>query len=781
MGLRLLTLSLALSLLLTPPLVGGLAWASPAAPSVPPPPAPIDVQRLPQSPSQAAVMAASGRLARQQPAAALQALAQVQGPAADLLRARALRQLGQLEAAGAALRAARALPVNFAPLLQLEAGLLAWAQEDGRATRAALLPLLQAQPASPWASQARVALTGALLQQAPAQLLQLLPELQRAVRADEPAGRSLLLAAQAEAQVALGDTAGAQATRLRRYLEEPVSTATPEAPPAGVVPTPLQYLERLERLVEAHRSERALAALATLPELDLPADLVCRRAFARGLAARKLRRYAEAEAQLTSVADHCADADLARRARYLAVKVISIRDGLRAVPVIEAFARTYPDHSMTDDVLFWAGDLYQRRGRNPEALAYYQRVEQVQPPGDQCAEARWRQAWMAYRASERVAARQGLERLLLTDGCVSDPFDRARANYWLGRLDEAEAAPERAMERYQRVIDAQALSFYAQAALGRQLGLPAGVRRGLDLARLRAPAAPLALPLCPDWLDAAPGFHLGLALLAAGLQADAALQFRALQAPRLAAMGQTHAASLGVAGDGPSLQGQAVGACGPAQARLLLALLLDASGAQHEAHWRLRTEFSEVLARLPSSAELPVWRAAYPLAYRDVIAPAEQAAGLEPYALQALAREESAFDAQVVSWAEAYGLTQLLLSSARGIGQQQRPPIVVASPEALLEPQLNARLGGALLGQLQGRFGNHLGLALAAYNAGEDVTRTWWRRQSGDDAMVYAEEVTIQETRGYVKRVLRTFGVYRWLYAGEAPLLPAPPLLPVMP
>jgi soluble lytic murein transglycosylase-like protein len=37
---------------------------------------------------------------------------------------------------------------------------------------------------------------------------------------------------------------------------------------------------------------------------------------------------------------------------------------------------------------------------------------------------------------------------------------------------------------------------------------------------------------------------------------------------------------------------------------------------------------------------------------------------------------------------------------------------------------------------------------------------------------VLGEEIPIQETRGYVKRVLRTYGVYRWLYRGETPALP---------
>ena len=60
-------------------------------------------------------------------------------------------------------------------------------------------------------------------------------------------------------------------------------------------------------------------------------------------------------------------------------------------------------------------------------------------------------------------------------------------------------------------------------------------------------------------------------------------------------------------------------------------------------------------------------------------------------------------------------------------------------------------------------------MSLAAYNAGENYADTLWKRHSRQDIDVFAEEISIRETRGYVKRVLRTFGIYRWLYDGQAP------------
>ena len=108
-----------------------------------------------------------------------------------------------------------------------------------------------------------------------------------------------------------------------------------------------------------------------------------------------------------------------------------------------------------------------------------------------------------------------------------------------------------------------------------------------------------------------------------------------------------------------------------------------------------------------------------------------------------------------------------------------KPAIALKRPEELLDPALNARLGGALIASMLQRLRGHLGLGLAAYNAGDEVAMTWWKRYQGQDFAIYAEEVTIQETRDYIKRVLRTFGIYRWLYAAALPVLPVDAQLPI--
>jgi hypothetical protein len=106
-------------------------------------------------------------------------------------------------------------------------------------------------------------------------------------------------------------------------------------------------------------------------------------------------------------------------------------------------------------------------------------------------------------------------------------------------------------------------------------------------------------------------------------------------------------------------------------------------------------------------------------------------AGLDPHFFARLLWQESGFDANAVSHAGAQGIAQFMPGTAelRGLADPFNPA------EAL-------RASAALLVDLKARFGN-LGLAAAAYNAGEGRVARFVARQSGLPS----------ETRAYVPAI----------------------------
>jgi soluble lytic murein transglycosylase len=129
----------------------------------------------------------------------------------------------------------------------------------------------------------------------------------------------------------------------------------------------------------------------------------------------------------------------------------------------------------------------------------------------------------------------------------------------------------------------------------------------------------------------------------------------------------------------------------------------------------------------------------------------------------ALSRQESEFNATAGSPAGARGLMQLLPSTARLVARQHR---VGLTPNSLLDPHVNVRLGSAHLADLVADYGGSYILTLVAYNAGPRRASEWVAaygdpRSEGVDPIDWVESIPFQETRQYVQKVLQNVHIYR--------------------
>jgi len=128
----------------------------------------------------------------------------------------------------------------------------------------------------------------------------------------------------------------------------------------------------------------------------------------------------------------------------------------------------------------------------------------------------------------------------------------------------------------------------------------------------------------------------------------------------------------------------------------------------------------------------------------------------------AISRQESSFESDAVSPAEATGLMQLMSNTAQR--QASRLGLRLNDPQVdLKRPELNIALGTAYLAELNRRYRGQWHHAFAAYNAGEYVVDAWLQRRQAEDPMVWIEALSFAETSGYTKNVWRNWEVYRWL------------------
>jgi len=160
--------------------------------------------------------------------------------------------------------------------------------------------------------------------------------------------------------------------------------------------------------------------------------------------------------------------------------------------------------------------------------------------------------------------------------------------------------------------------------------------------------------------------------------------------------------------------------------------------------------------------------AAYPLMQ---LPPSVQQSGRpEPALVLSIIRQESEFDPDAASGANAHGLMQLLPSTARATARQVGMTYDRAS---LTDPSYNTTLGSAYLANLIDEFNGSYVLGVASYNAGDFNARDWiadWGdpRSANVDVVDWIELIPFSETRNYVQRVMENLQVYRYRLAGAA-------------
>ncbi|HDL4623447.1 TPA: transglycosylase SLT domain-containing protein, partial [Mannheimia haemolytica] len=131
---------------------------------------------------------------------------------------------------------------------------------------------------------------------------------------------------------------------------------------------------------------------------------------------------------------------------------------------------------------------------------------------------------------------------------------------------------------------------------------------------------------------------------------------------------------------------------------------------------------------------------------------------------QAIARQESAWNAQAQSHANARGLMQLLPTTAQKTAKDNG--LTFKDGNDLFQPFNNIMLGTTHLMELNEKYPNNRILIASAYNAGAGRVEQWLKRSNGQLAMdEFIASIPFYETRGYVQNVLAYDYYYQMLYS----------------
>jgi soluble lytic murein transglycosylase len=160
----------------------------------------------------------------------------------------------------------------------------------------------------------------------------------------------------------------------------------------------------------------------------------------------------------------------------------------------------------------------------------------------------------------------------------------------------------------------------------------------------------------------------------------------------------------------------------------------------------------------------------FPIPYKDIFTKHSLKYNLAAALPYAITRQESAFNPNVRSWADAFGLMQMIPEKASELSKKYNIPYKEVND--LYKPDPNIEMGVALLAELHTRFKGKFAQNVAAYNASTNAIDVWERERFNGDYLEFIEMIPYEETRNYIKLVFRNFITYKRILSNEEFLIP---------
>jgi soluble lytic murein transglycosylase len=397
---------------------------------------------------------------------------------------------------------------------------------------------------------------------------------------------------------------------------------------------------------------------------------------------------------------------------------------------VDQLRQAAPTSPWLEQALLSAGNIYLLRRDYDHAIDSYRECQQRFPEGARASYAHWKVAWLSLRQGRNADAKKGFEdQVALYPNSDQVPA----ALYWRGRLAEEDNDFDSARAYYHKISERYRNFYYGELA-----------RQRLSKLKDSGDAPHLAL------LDRIPPIDGATKVSAAELPAD---DLRIQKAQLLA-----NGALLDFAVR--ELKAAAEEDKGSWLAPEIARMYQDSGRYDMALEVMKRTVPNYFAVDLPHYPRT-YWEALFPKPYWYDLKRFSVTNALDPYLVASLIRQESEFNPNAVSRANAVGLMQLLPKVGRGVAKQEK--LRHFNTNQLFTPAINLQLGTKYFRGMVDRFGA-FEYALAAYNAGVDRVVDWQGMAKYRDVQEFVESIPFTETREYVEAILRNASVYRQLY-----------------
>jgi soluble lytic murein transglycosylase len=482
-----------------------------------------------------------------------------------------------------------------------------------------------------------------------------------------------------------------------------------------------ELLAKGKRYNDAANEYRDLAG--DVPPAERPNMLLAEAAILQ-----KANRFRDAKQVLNQIPDNVPEAN-AQKLYLLAETERSAGDEDTFLHTQSQLRESAPSSAWFEQSLLSAGNMYLVKRDYDRAIDFYRELQQRFPNSPKASYAHWKVAWLSLRQQRIEDAKKGFEQQI---GVYPTSAEVPAALYWRGRLAEEDGEAAKARAFYQKLSDRFRNYYYAE--LGRQ-----------RLRMLKNDADPVHYAL----LDRVPALGTpGKVDVSEPPADDLHLE-------------KAHLLENGALLDLAVREVQAVSAADVNWAPTEIARIYADSGRYDRAIQVMKRAVPSYFA--VDIPELPrlYWEALFPKAYWTDLRRFSAQNDLDPYLVASLIRQESEFNPNAISHANAVGLMQLLPGTGKKVAKDLK--IRHFTPSQLYTPTMNLELGTKYFKSMVDRFGS-FEYALAAYNAGADRVEDWKSQGKYRDMPEFVESIPFTETREYVQAIMWNTNVYKQLY-----------------
>ncbi|MGZ3775253.1 MAG: transglycosylase SLT domain-containing protein [Bdellovibrio sp.] len=395
----------------------------------------------------------------------------------------------------------------------------------------------------------------------------------------------------------------------------------------------------------------------------------------------------------------------------------------RAVKVLNETHRLLRGLYTMDEVYFVLGRIAEEKGNLSKALEYfeasYQQPVSVSGLKDKLS---WLKSWNYYKFGKWNEAKISFEQMSTT---VKDAADKSRARFWLARSLKQLGMKAEAEKELQNLVKEDPLGYYGVVAV-RELNQSFPILKNdnqelesLSLFNISELGTPTRLTA--EWLISVNEKTFAEKVLSTAVE------------------------DLKKSG-GSSDETWLTISSGFARTGSYLPLFSTIGSLQPQVKDRLLNNHPDLL---------------FPKVYTDVIENAAKKSGIPQEFIFSIIRQESAFNSEARSSVDAFGLMQLLPNVAKQLARQHS--LEFQDDLDLFKPEVNIPLGAFELKNLMNKYNNQFILAVSGYNANDGAIRGWLKTRFRQDPLEFIEEVPYEETRTYIKLVMRNYVFYQRL------------------